>query len=68
MLADIVRFNRLTTELAERAAKAALAQTIGEFLDSQRFSQAFREDYFLPMVACIWSCPTAQMLRFPSPP
>lgn len=65
MLADIVRFNRLTTELAEKGSDAALAQSIGEFLDSQRFSQAFREDYFLPMVACIWSCPTAQMLRFP---
>ncbi len=28
-------------------------------------ARPFREDYFLPMVACIWSCPTEQMLRFP---
>ncbi len=29
------------------------------------FSAAFRDGYFLPMVACIWSCPTDQMLQFP---
>jgi hypothetical protein len=25
----------------------------------------FRDWYFLPMIGCIWSCPTDQMLRFP---
>jgi predicted NAD/FAD-binding protein len=25
----------------------------------------FRQWYFLPMIGCIWSCPTEQMLRFP---
>ena len=25
----------------------------------------FRDGYFLPMIGCIWSCPTDQMLRFP---
>lgn len=65
MLADILRFNRLCTALAERDQDAALQQPIGEFLDAHRFSQSFREGYFLPMVACIWSCPTEQMLRFP---
>jgi predicted NAD/FAD-binding protein len=29
------------------------------------FGQAFRDWYFLPMIGCIWSCPTDQMLRFP---
>jgi predicted NAD/FAD-binding protein len=27
--------------------------------------QAFRDWYLLPMAACIWSCPTGQMLDFP---
>ena len=30
-----------------------------------RFSAEFRDWYFLPMIGCIWSCPTDQMLRFP---
>jgi uncharacterized protein len=65
MLADIVRFNRMTTALATRGEDAAMDQPIGEFLDRHRFGHAFRDGYFLPMIGCIWSCPTDQMLRFP---
>jgi len=63
MLADIVRFNRLSTELAQDGV--ALDEPIGDFLDRHRFGAAFRDGYFLPMIGCIWSCPTDQMLRFP---
>ena len=65
LLKDLVRFNRQCTALAERGAETAMAQPIGEFLDRHRYSSEFRDWYFLPMVACIWSCPTRQMLRFP---
>lgn len=65
MLADILRFNQLTTALAQRGEEASLQQPIGDFLAAHRFSQAFRDWYFLPMIGCIWSCPTDQMLRFP---
>lgn len=65
MLAEILRFNRLATGLAERGEDAALAQPIGDFLDAHGFGAAFREWYFLPMIGCIWSCPTERMLRFP---
>ncbi len=65
MLREILRFNRLTTALAERNAEAELAEPIGDFLDRERFGAAFRQWYFLPMIGCIWSCPTDQMLRFP---
>jgi predicted NAD/FAD-binding protein len=65
MLADLLRFNRLTTRLAARGDDASLDQPIGEFLDTHRFGSAFREWYFMPMIGCIWSCPTDQMLRFP---
>lgn len=65
MLAEIVRFNRLATAIAEAAAEDALAEPIGEFLDRQGFGDDFRDWYFLPMIGCIWSCPTDQMLRFP---
>ena len=65
MLADILRFNRLTTAIALRNAEPELAQPIGEFLREHAFSEEFRDWYFLPMIGCIWSCPTDQMLRFP---
>jgi predicted NAD/FAD-binding protein len=67
MLADIVRFNRVTTGLAQSGADSAPAmmQPLGDFLRVQQFSDEFRDWYFLPMMGCIWSCPTEQMLRFP---
>jgi predicted NAD/FAD-binding protein len=65
MLRDLLRFNRLTTALAEQGQETALAQPIGAFLQAHAFSAEFRDWYLLPMVACIWSCPTAQMLQFP---
>jgi uncharacterized protein len=65
MLRDIMRFNRITTAIAQRNAEEQLQQPIGEFLQAHRFGQAFRDWYFLPMIACIWSCPTEQMMAFP---
>ncbi len=65
MLSDLLRFNQLTTRLALSNEEAALAQPLGDFLQEQRFGEAFRDWYFLPMLGCIWSCPTEQMLRFP---
>ena len=65
MLKDIVRFNRLATDIAEAGREAELAEPIGDFLQRNRFSTAFRDWYFLPMIGSIWSCPTDQMLQFP---
>ena len=65
MLADIVRFNRVCTALSASAADTALAQSVADFLAEHRFSPAFRQWYLLPMIACIWSCPSAQMMSFP---
>jgi len=65
MLADILRFNKLATGIAVRQAEGELDEPIGDFLDRHRFGPAFRDGYFLPMIGCIWSCPTDQMLRFP---
>jgi predicted NAD/FAD-binding protein len=65
MLADILRFNRLATALALQGDDTALDEPVGSFLQRHRFSACFRDGYLLPMVACIWSCPTQQMLAFP---
>ncbi len=69
MLADVIRFNRLATALARQLDQPgeteALMQPLARFLEHHRFSREFREWYFLPMLGCIWSCPTDQMLAFP---
>lgn len=65
MLKDLLRFNALCTRLARENRDADLLQPLGEFLVRHRFGEAFRDWYFLPMLGCIWSCPTDQMLRFP---
>jgi uncharacterized protein len=65
MLADILRFNRLACGIAQRVDATMVEQTVGSFLDVHRFGREFREWYFLPMIGCIWSCPSEQMLAFP---
>ena len=65
MLRDVMRFNKLATDIAERGAEAALLQPLSGFLVQHGFSDEFRDWYFLPMLGCIWSCPTDQMLQFP---
>jgi len=65
MLADIVRFNRVTTAMALRQDDASMQTSVADFLAVHRFSAAFRDAYLLPMVACIWSCPVSQMMAFP---
>ena len=65
MLVDILRFNRLCTALATSGQADATLQPLGEFLDQHRFGRVFRDGYLLPMLGCIWSCPTDQMLQFP---
>jgi len=65
MLQDLLRFNSLCTELAVAGKDEALQQPLADFLNQHKFGTAFREWYFLPMLGCIWSCPTDQMLQFP---
>ena len=65
MLTDLLRFNKLCTRLALEGRDAEMSQPLADFLDQHRFGQAFRDWYFLPMLGCIWSCPTDQMLQFP---
>ncbi len=65
MLTDLLRFNGLATALAKDGKDSELMQPLGDFLNQHRFSAEFRDWYFLPMIGCIWSCPTDQMLQFP---
>jgi uncharacterized protein len=65
MLRDLLRFNKLATHIAERGLEAEMMQPLAQFLSEERFSDEFRDWYLLPMLGCIWSCPTDQMLKFP---
>ncbi len=65
MLSDLVRFNRVCTQLALAGRESDMTEGLQSFLDRQGFGRAFRDWYFLPMLGCIWSCPTDQMLQFP---
>ena len=65
MLRDVMRFNALATELAERNQDHELGQPLSGFLYSNQFRDAVLDWYLLPMLGCIWSCPTDQMLQFP---
>ena len=61
MLADILRFNRQASRIAQ-GDETAGEQTLGEFLDRHRYGESFRRWYLLPMAAAIWSCPMRTML------
>ena len=65
MLADVLRFNALCTRIAKEQREKELQQPLSDFLRTHKFSEPFRDWYFLPMLGCIWSCPTDQMLQFP---
>ncbi len=65
MLSEVLRFNALCNRMAQANVDAQLHQPLSEFLQENRFSPEFRDWYFLPMLGCIWSCPTDQMLQFP---
>jgi len=63
MVRDILRFNRHATALAVSGDMPEMS--LGAFLDQEGYSAQFRAWYLLPMAACIWSCPSDQMLAFP---
>lgn len=66
MLADIVRFNREATELAQVSDDDPQLQVpLAQFLSKARYSDVFRDHYLLPMAAAIWSCPMQTMQQFP---
>jgi uncharacterized protein len=70
MLRDILKFNKQCTQMAlaldqQKTQETLLKIPLSDFLIQNRFSKEFTQWYLLPMAAAIWSCPTAQMMRFP---
>lgn len=63
MIAEILRFNRTSLELLSDGASDL---SLGGYLDRERYSVAFRQNYLVPMGAAIWSTSPSQMLEFPA--
>jgi predicted NAD/FAD-binding protein len=52
---------------AKNTKKAPKQQSIGEYLDQENYSEAFRNDYLIPMTASVWSTsPDKASLEFPA--
>lgn len=61
-IAEILRFNRQAPKLLDSANEI----TLGEYLKQQEYSQAFIDNYLVPMGAAIWSTDPLRMLLFPA--
>ncbi|PSN68996.1 FAD/NAD(P)-binding domain-containing protein [Corynespora cassiicola Philippines] len=68
MIFDIVRFNMFALDLlSSPAASEADEMSIGEYLEKEGYSDVFRDDYLIPMTACVWSTgPDKCALEFPA--
>lgn len=67
MIFDIIRFNQYALDLLDRTDAEARTVTLGEYLDKHGYSQAFRDDYLIPMTAAVWSTsPDKASLEFPA--
>ncbi|KAK0705028.1 hypothetical protein B0H67DRAFT_603982 [Lasiosphaeris hirsuta] len=74
MIFDIIRFNQYALDLlrndgSETSGKTAyrVEETIGDYLEREGYSDAFRDDYLIPMTAAVWSTsPDKCSLEFPA--
>ncbi|KHT40407.1 NAD(P)/FAD-dependent oxidoreductase [Vibrio sinaloensis] len=60
---EILKFNKAVKQVVE--LNQGQQQTLGEFLNTQGFSDYFCDNYILPMGAAIWSSTLADMRAFP---
>jgi predicted NAD/FAD-binding protein len=63
MLLEILRFNRLSTELY---GSGDFGLSLGEYLHANGYSPLFIEKFLIPMGAAIWSADPTQFLSFPA--
>lgn len=80
MIFDIIRFNQFALDLlindeedmstdlgGDMMNHVSQDETIGEYLDREGYSDAFRDDYLIPMTAAVWSTsPDKCSLDFPA--
>jgi predicted NAD/FAD-binding protein/DUF1365 family protein len=65
MLTEVPRFHRRARSLLANASQGA-ETTLGEFLETGRFSAYFRRHFMEPLVASVWSCDPDVALEYPA--
>ena len=54
-------------DIPSKLGKPRHQQSIGEYLQKENYSEAFRDDYLIPMTAAVWStAPDKASLEFPA--
>jgi predicted NAD/FAD-binding protein len=81
MIFDIIRFNQFALDLLADDDEGVVTRfgssvegrkqlrdlTIGQYLEKEGYSRAFRDDYLIPMTAAVWSTsPDKTSLEFPA--
>ncbi|MGA0545079.1 NAD(P)/FAD-dependent oxidoreductase [Brevundimonas sp. VNH65] len=64
MLAEVLRFYRQAPADLPRLADSDM--TLGDYLQQNGYSAAFRDDHLLPMAAAVWSSPAGTLLDYPA--
>jgi predicted NAD/FAD-binding protein len=64
MLRDIRRFYRSAAADYHRLGESL--ESLGDYLDRNRYGRAFQEDHLLPMAAAIWSAPIGTIRDYPA--
>ncbi|KAJ6585604.1 FAD/NAD(P)-binding domain-containing protein [Mycena capillaripes] len=55
LIYDVLRFNACARSIITSESNADFS--IGEYLDREGYSDSFKDNYLIPMTACIWSTP-----------
>ena len=55
MIFDIIRFNQFALDLLCQDSATEPDLSVGEYIQREGYSDAFRDDYLIPMTACVWS-------------
>ncbi|KAJ7066491.1 FAD/NAD(P)-binding domain-containing protein [Mycena amicta] len=67
LIYDVLRFNAYARSILAEKAHGDKEMSIGEYLDREGYSDAFKDNYLIPMTACIWSTPPDKCaLDFPA--
>lgn len=64
MIRDIIRFNK-ETRAELKADTLDRKETLGSYLQRNKYGNAFRDNYIVPMGAAVWSASEAMMMEFP---
>ncbi len=64
MLRDLYRFYRMAP--AHACALDSSATSLGDYLDANRYGDAFQDDHLLPQAAAIWSASVEAIREYPA--